>query len=440
MKKNIFFKGFPALFIIFFITIFFKCNDQAFSLINTSHLDFLYENILMEKDTVGIVHIYSDYPDYKWIGDDDEGIACVDDAARAALFYMRYYNLNSKKELYRNRSFSKAKNLVKFLIKMQSENGFFYNFIWPDHSINKTYKTSIAEPNWWTWRAIVTLSEAYTFFKKTDRIFSDKIKKSLDHAVEVTLKWLRINYDNKKVVQYGGLEFPAWLPYETAADQSAIILEGLTNYYHLKKDSLVLNQINKIAGGIIKMQKGDSLTVPYFAFLSWQNTWHAWGNVQSAALIKAGIILNNKNYIQSAIKEIKYFYPFLLKEKFYSSFTVEKINAKNQFIDKVKYSQIAYGISSMVSASLKAFKVTKDTSLLNIGVESAEWFFGNNSAGQAIYNPQNGICFDGINSKTELNKNSGAESTIETLLALISIEKNSISKEMLYNYYISKVE
>ena len=43
------------------------------SLINTSHLDSLYEEINVEGKSMGIIHIYSNYPDYKWIGDDDEG-------------------------------------------------------------------------------------------------------------------------------------------------------------------------------------------------------------------------------------------------------------------------------------------------------------------------------------------------------------------------------
>ena len=37
------------------------------SLVNTSHLDALYEEIIVEKDTMGIIHIYSEYPDYGWI-------------------------------------------------------------------------------------------------------------------------------------------------------------------------------------------------------------------------------------------------------------------------------------------------------------------------------------------------------------------------------------
>ena len=50
------------------------------SSINTAHLDALYEEIKFEGDTVGIIHIYAEAPDYKWKGDDNEGIACVDDA------------------------------------------------------------------------------------------------------------------------------------------------------------------------------------------------------------------------------------------------------------------------------------------------------------------------------------------------------------------------
>ena len=91
--------------------------------INTTHLDALYQEIILSDDTVGIIHIYSEYPDYKWVGDDDEGITCVDDVARAAIFYLDHYKANENTE-----SLRKANNLIEFLIYMQSENGFFYNF------------------------------------------------------------------------------------------------------------------------------------------------------------------------------------------------------------------------------------------------------------------------------------------------------------------------
>ena len=119
---------------------------------------------------------------------------------------------------------------------MQADNGFYYNFIWPDHSINKTFKTSVAEANWWSWRAILTLSKAYTFFKGSNADLSKKIEVSLDKAVSAMDGWLDGD-SSKKYVSYGDLKFPEWLPYGTAADQSAILLEGLTYYYQIKKES-----------------------------------------------------------------------------------------------------------------------------------------------------------------------------------------------------------
>src|SRR5687767_12134950 len=86
-------------------------QQENVSTINTSHLDGLYEEIEIAGDTVGIIHIYSEFPDYKHIGDSDEGIACVDDATRAAIFYLRQ-NKNTPSEEH----LRKVRMLVKFLL------------------------------------------------------------------------------------------------------------------------------------------------------------------------------------------------------------------------------------------------------------------------------------------------------------------------------------
>jgi hypothetical protein len=52
-----------------------------------------------------------------------------------------------------------------------------------------------------------------------------------------------------------------------------------------------------------------------------------------------------------------------------------------------------------------------------------------------MYDPQTGRCFDGINDKENINKNSGAESTIEALLTLIEVENNPITRKILHKYY-----
>ena len=61
-------------------------------------------------------------------------------------------------------------------------------------------------------------------------------------------------------------------------------------------------------------------------------------------------------------------------------------------------------------------------------------FLGANDAGTIMYSTSTGICFDGIRSATSVNKNSGAESTIEALLTMEIAEVNPAIKTAMYKY------
>ena len=60
-------------------------------LINLEHLLFLTEPITIDGRDAAIVHIYSEHPEYEWVDAAGEGIAAVDDVARAAIVYLWYY-------------------------------------------------------------------------------------------------------------------------------------------------------------------------------------------------------------------------------------------------------------------------------------------------------------------------------------------------------------
>jgi hypothetical protein len=77
---------------------------------------------------------------------------------------------------------------------MQAENGFFYNFMWKDHSINKTFRTSVAEPNWWSWRALWVLMEDYKYFanSKTENILAFR------QSIEKTIRAIKKNIPKEK--------------------------------------------------------------------------------------------------------------------------------------------------------------------------------------------------------------------------------------------------
>jgi len=54
--------------------------------INYKHLDYLYQEVNLPNGIqAGVIHIYSNYPDYKYAIEPKEGFACVDDAARALI-------------------------------------------------------------------------------------------------------------------------------------------------------------------------------------------------------------------------------------------------------------------------------------------------------------------------------------------------------------------
>lgn len=404
-----------GLFIVFAVLPFINGNAQQ-KLINTSHLDHLYDEISVNGEKLGIIHIYCEYPDYKWVGDSDEGITCIDDVARAAIFYMDY-----SRQFNDSLSGHKAKKLIEFVLHLQAENGFFYNFIFADYSINKTHQNSVAQAGWWSWRALWSLTEAYSFYKTTDKELSVRI----DSAIEKTVGAIKKHFQyGKNTVNLNGFKRPTWLPYQYASDQAALIIITLCKYNSLYNDDSVLKLINDFCEGIILMQEGSEKEFPFYSFMSWENLWHAWGNSQSYALLCGYEITENKKYLNAAENEINHFYKYLQREKFFNEFSIKKEDGKTKLDSEKKYSQIAYGIRPLVFASLKAAQLTNDKTYSLLAAEIASWFFGNNPAKAKMYFEQTGICFDGIISEKEVNKNSGAESTIEALLTLLAVQSD----------------
>ena len=387
------------------------------NLINTSHLDNLYKEIVIGQDTVGVIQIYADYPSYEPVPAAGEGIAAVDDAARAGVLYWQLYKNTNKKE-YLN----KVKMLTKFMFVMQRGSGWFYNFVFSDGSINRTGTTSEAIPSWWTWRAFWFLSSLSNNQKVFPSEFNTKIKAAVRKSfIAIRNKYIHLSKD---YIIRGGLRLPNWLPSGHAYDQTSVLILGLANYYKTFGDEDALDLINLFSDGLVNAQvKSDSL-LSNGAFLSWENLWHAYGNSQSYALLTAYTITANHNYLTAALDEINIFYPKLINELYLSSFNVVKSGDVYSINDREKYSQIAYDIRPMVWASLKAYEITGKNKYAERAGLIGSWLFGNNAAQKQMYFKETGICFDGINNASSVNKNSGAESTIECLLSLIKIQQN----------------
>lgn len=393
------------------------------SIVNTSHLDRLYEKINVNGKDMAIVHIYAEAPDYNWTEAKGEGIACVDDVARAAIFYLRFFSVtNNASHLI------KARLLYEFLFYMQAENGLFYNFINEDHSINKEGSNSKPLADWWSWRALWAMGEAYKFFYERDKDFALRLQKSLIHGFHSIGEFIN-RYPTKTDLK--GFRLPTWLPNRYASDQAAVLIMALTPFFQVSKDTLAKRYIENLSAGIMVMQAGDSLSFPFGAFLSWENTWHAWGSSQPEALLISGDALKSKNYQESAKLALERFYDYLIKNNYLNEFSVVNDSAVNVS----HFPQIAYGIGPMVTSCLEAGKVLNDPSFSEKGAKIALWFLGQNAAGKTMYEAKTGRCFDGIVSEEKVNYNSGAESTIEALLALLAVESNPQARKILMDFF-----
>ena len=381
--------------------------------LNMSHLDHLYAEVNLANGTkAGIVHIYSEYPDYSYTIEPKEGFACVDDLARAAVLLA-----NCPDDSFSKSRMTALDKMMDFLLYMQSDSGYFYNFIWNDGSINKTYRTSLPSPDWWSWRSFWAMEEFAALNEKN----AGKIEKASKELAERIFEDL--GTADRSVSEVEGVQLPTWLPGKTASDQAGVLILALEKYYTRTLDSRATALITQLVEGIIVMQAGDSLNFPYGAFLSWNNTWHAYGNIQAYALLRAGVLLNNTNLIDKALVEVDNFYPWLMKNGFLNYFTIKRTEGKYEITEQEKFPQIAYGIRPVVYACAEAYRITGKDKYLIMAKEAAGWLAGKNPAGKVMWDPATGRCFDGIISNDKINMNSGAESTIEALLTLQAIEK-----------------
>jgi hypothetical protein len=358
---------------------------------------------------VRIVHIYSEAPDYHWVGDDDEGIACVDDAARAAVVYLRDYELNG------NTEHGKAgEELLRFILTMQDESGLFYNFVWDNElTINKTFRTSHANDfDWWTARAVWALGVGARVLK-TD---NPELSAAARFAVERTyphLDELLSKYGQTQILH--GRHVPLWLVQETAADATSELLLGLHALHQTYPSLKLAELIDRFAEGIERMQWGSMATFPWAAHGSWRDDWHGWGNSQTQALSELG-------RLETAVREAEHFYPRLLISGWMHSFNLDDPDSIRTF------EQIAYAVRAVSVGLLRLHEATGNDRYAVMAGLAASWFTGNNVVGQPMYDPSTGRGYDGINNATHMNRNAGAESTVEALFTVLEIDSVPVAR------------
>lgn len=383
-------------------------------LINLEHLLFLTEPITMDRRDAAIVHIYSEYPEYEWVDAAGEGIAAVDDVARAAIVYLWYYERTADA-----RALEQARQCLEFTRALQTSDGWFHNFVYDrEGTINTEGITSYKSLGWWAMRGLWALAEGYRVFLPLDPEYAVELQAAYQ-LTEDAFRNSFLNYGTFSRVH--GFNLPAWLP-GGAADVSGLALIALTSYYRVDPNPDTAAAIEHIAEGLAASVLGDSDTYPFGmipVLSSAPGYWHAWGSHMIHGLADAGAALERQDWIDAARSSAD---RFLMRQMAFERFREMGILPR-------RLGQIAYGTNMLVQDLMALYRATGETQYATLAGLAASWFFGNNMANFVMYDAETGRGFDGINGPTEwrVNRNAGAESTIEALLALLTVSADPLS-------------
>lgn len=410
-----------SLSILLLMTILLGCSggkvstsQSAESIVNLDHLDHLLEWVERDDGEYAIVHIYSEAPDYGWVDDDDEGAAAVDDAARAAVLYLRHFELTKEPESRR-----KAEALLRFIRYMQTDTGLFYNFVWDsDLKINETHPNSVADAfTWWAARSVWALGRCVEVFDDVEdgpaAECLESVRRTYPHLQELLSRY-------GETVERNGRTYPAWLIEESGADATSELLLGLLAIHRADPNPAIEDMIRRFGDGLRMMQYGKADEYPYAAHASWIELWHAWGNAQTQALSQSADL-------SSARLEAESFYPRLLIDGWIHSMDFSEPDRIRRF------EQIAYGVRCVAIGLLELFDATGEPRYAKMAGLAASWFTGNNVVETLMYDPSTGRGFDGIQDSRTVNFNAGAESTIEALYTILEIEEQPLAATWLYS-------
>ncbi len=382
--------------------------------LSVQHLRHLGLDVIVNGRPVRAVALYAEAPDYRPVGsparDGYEGIASLDDAARAAVVYLRFFEMTGD-TIER----AEALGLLAFVAAMEQGDGEFVNFVDARGRLNRGAPSSRKSVSYWAARSIWALGEAVRVLGTEYVEDSTALRPVLDRAIAR----LSREVDANRLI--GG-----------SATATAEALLGLLALQRGQPSEKLGALAARTAALLVPLSQGSETSAPWGAHLDGARTnWHAWGSRSVSALAQAGAVLARPELVAAARREA---------DALWGRFLLAGRNPSTVGPDGTVawYPQIAYGVGSIVEGYLALAEATGEARYAVFAGLTAGWLVGANSARTPMYDEQTGRTFDGIDgsspqeatrntrpdSTPHVNRNSGAESTIEALLALEGVASN----------------
>jgi hypothetical protein len=330
------------------------------------HLQRLTRSFVHEGQCISYIHVYAcpvgpgREPPLAFITAQDsgfEGIACVDDVARAAILALRVHEETGSAGALRL-----ARDWLRFVIYMQEPDGRFTNFILDEAGTkNQSGRTSYAGGRWWTARALWALATAW-------RVTGDE--GYLRHIRRGRLTPTR----DMKVKGIQAL--------------------ALMELYQCRPDEALRRRICALCDAIVA--SGPA----YFRDRVGQAEVALWGYHQLQAVARAAHLFSRLDYAAACASTVHSLVEPVIDNGFYDTYPSRR------------EPQCAYCVSTLVAGLEELYRLTHAPSYRDLALACAAWLDGNNPAGLALYDAGTGRCADGVTAGRP-SPHCGAESAIE---------------------------
>lgn len=414
------------------------------TLTNLDHLDWLSVPVtppaqeghttyrLTEEPAIGTLWTYAEPNSdgsYRHVGggsyDPDadtwsQGAFNADDMTRAAVVYLRHWKATGATKS-RDAAYEMLRGVTYLQTTTGANAGNVVLWMQPDGTLNPSAEPveqpdpSDSDASYWLARTIWALGEGYAAFNESDPEFAAFLGDRLDMAIGAVDRRVLDSYGD--FLSIDGEPAPAWLIAD-GADATAEAVLGLSAYVEAGGPAAARTALAKLSEGIAALSGGDAQSWPLGAVRPWalsRSIWHGWGSQMPAALARASVALDDPRLAKAATRDSFTFDPWLLTSGGPDN---------GRMPTRGDASQIAYGADSRLQSLIATADATGKAGARGLAGIVGAWYFGANPAGEAMYDPATGRTFDGISGSGEINRNSGAESTIHGLLSMIALDQN----------------
>jgi hypothetical protein len=349
-----------------------------------------------------------------------QGAFNADDMTRAAVVYLRHWQATGA-TASRDAAYQMLRGVTYLQTASGPNAGNVVLWMQPDGTLNPSAEPvelpdpSDSDASYWLARTIWALGEGYAAFAEVDPEFGAFLRDRLELAIDAVDRQVLDAYDRHLSID--GEPAPAWLIAD-GADATAEAVLGLSAYVEHSGSDKARRVLAQLSEGIAELAAGDAQTWPVGSLRPWalsRSVWHGWGSQMPAALARAAAALGDGRLVRGAVGDAFTFDPWLLTSGGPDN---------GRLPTRGDASQIAYGADSRLQSLMDTADVTGRTAARRLAGIVAAWYFGANPAGEPMYDAATGRTFDGISGTGDVNRNSGAESTIHGLLSMLVLDEN----------------